>query len=184
MIKKMAYSLALTAAFAMAQNKLWTATGAQVGFYSSTPVEDIKALTQTAVSTLDPHSGKIDIKLRNQSFNFPNKLMQEHFNENYMESDKYPFSEFHGQILGADSAKMATGQWANIQVRGEMWIHGVKKTYAVPARMKLESDGSYSGDIKFKIKVADHGIQIPTIVMAKIAEEVEVSGHFYWKKPQ
>lgn len=144
---------------------------AMVSFYSSTVLEDIEAKSNTASSALNPKSGDILFKVSNTSFKFQKKLMQEHFNENYMESEKYPYSEFSGKITGVfDITKNGTYP---VSVSGNLKVHGVAKSYTVPAEI-IVTNGNITGKATFKVKIADHAIKIPSLVFKNIAEFVEV----------
>ena len=81
-------------------------TDGYVKFFSKTSMENIQAETHTAVAIFEPSSGKLRVRMQNKSFVFPNHLMQDHFNENYMESDKYPLSIFEGVATGLDWSKI------------------------------------------------------------------------------
>jgi polyisoprenoid-binding protein YceI len=142
-------------------------------FFSSTPIEDIKAESIKGVGVIDFNDGSFKVKVSNNSFEFPNKLMQEHYNENYMESDQYPYSSFEGRItLPSDTTLFKKGTSAPVE--GIMDIHGVKKNYSVLATFKKQNDGSILAETKFNIKNADHKIEIPSIMMQKISEFVEL----------
>jgi len=152
-----------------------------VRFFSTTPMENIEGVSQTAVSTLDLDSGKIAIKARNTTFAFPNKLMQEHFNENYMESDKYPVSAFSGKMTGIDKSALDAGKKIPVTVDGDLDVHGVVKHYATTGFLQKGADGSVEGETKFHVRIADHDIKIPSIVMAKIADSMEITARFAWR---
>lgn len=97
--------------------------------------------------------------------------MQEHFNENYMESDTYPVSEFKGKIIDpVDFSKPGT---YNVAVKGNLQIHGVTKTYQTQAKITVTAN-AVTASTAFRVKLEDHKIKIPTIVIAKIAEVVDV----------
>ena len=98
--------------------------------------------------------------------------MQEHFNENYLESDKYPSAEFKGNIKGTvDPSKDGTYP---VKVQGDLTIHGVTKNYKVDGVFSVEH-GILSAKSTFKVKLADHDIKIPSIVITHIAEIVDVT---------
>ena len=142
-----------------------------VSFYSSTVVEDIEAKSSSASSAINTSTRELLFKVGNTSFRFPKKLMQEHFNENYMESEKFPYSEFKGKINGSfDPQKDGTYQ---VMVNGTLNIHGVSKAYSAPAELTVKG-ADVSAKASFKVKIADHGIKIPTLVFKNIAEFVEV----------
>lgn len=145
-----------------------------VSFYSSTVLEDIEGKSTTASSAINPKTGEMLFKVSNTSFQFRKKLMQEHFNENYMESEKFPISEFKGKITGMfDIDKNGTYQ---VTVTGNLSIHGVNKAYAAPAEL-IVNNGKVAAKTTFKVKIADHGIKIPSLVFQNIAEFVAVRIH-------
>src|SRR5436309_1609004 len=113
-----------------AQDVLMT-RNANVSFFSQTPVEDIRATNKTGASAINLKTGEIYFKVNITSFDFESKLMQEHFNENYMESDKYPCSEFKGKIT--DMADVSRPGTYNVNVDGKLTLHGVTKNYKVTA---------------------------------------------------
>jgi hypothetical protein len=157
------------------------AKGGYVRMWSSTKMENIEGVSQAAVSSLDLDSGKIAIKVRENTFEFPNKLMQEHFNENYMESDKYPLASFSGVVTRLDRPALEAGKQIPVTIEGDLDVHGVKKHYVVPGVLQKAADGSYKGETKFTVGIADHGIKIPTLVVAKIAESMEITARFAWR---
>jgi hypothetical protein len=150
---------------------LYVSKNSEVSFFSSTPVEDINAHSKTAVSALNIKTGQIFAKVENTSFAFKAKLMEEHFNENYMESDKYPYSSFDGKILEIPALHQ-TGTY-HVTVLGKLTMHGVTKEYKVPAVLTYQ-DGRYSAVSTFKVKLVDHHIEVPSLMFSKIAEEIEI----------
>lgn len=153
-----------------AQN-IFISKNTAVSFFSSTVVEDIEGKSTTGNSVLDIQSKNIIFKVSNTSFQFQKKLMQEHFNENYIESDKYPFSLFKGKIKeDVDLTKDGT---YNVTVAGNLSIHGVEKAYESKATLVVEK-GVITAKTVFKVKIEDHQIKVPTLVFKNIAEFVEV----------
>jgi len=167
-------ALSLSLAFAEAPGKIVCKTG-YVKFFSKTPMEDISAETNSSIAIFEPQSGKLRVRIQISSFTFPNHLMQEHFNENYMESEKFPISQFEGTATAIDWVKLNAGSVENVTITGTMEIHGVKKAYTVPGTFRKLSDGQFQGEAKFPIRIADHGIKIPSIVFKNIAEVVDVT---------
>jgi len=150
-------------------------------FYSTTPMETIQATTSMAVSKFDPETGSLSIRMRNTTFAFANKLMQEHFNENYMESEKYPISGFDGTVKGLDNASLEAGNKIKVVVEGTLDIHGVKKHRTIPATLWKLPDGTIRGETVFPVKMADHDIKIPSLLTKKFTEEMRVTAKFGWK---
>jgi polyisoprenoid-binding protein YceI len=162
--------LLLTHQALRAQNIL-ISKSSTISFFSSTVVEDIEAKSSAGSSVLDINSRNVIFKVRNTSFQFEKKLMQEHFNENYIESDKYPFSTFKGNIIdNIDLAKDGTYQ---VTIKGTLDIHGVTKPYQTKATLIVDK-GLINAKTVFKVKIEDHQIKVPSLVFKNIAEYVEV----------
>ena len=150
---------------------IFTTPTAKVSFHSKTPVEDIDGTSNKVASVLNIKTNQIYFKIQNTTFQFKEKLMQEHFNENYMESDKFPVSDFNGKILD-DIDFTKTGTY-KVTIVGILNIHGKKKEYKVTGTI-LNSGSAIIFNSNFKIKLVDHGVEIPTIVFTKIAEQLDI----------
>ena len=150
---------------------LYKATNATVSFFSKTPVEDIDGKSETATTLINLETKDIAFMIQNTSFKFPNKLMQEHFNEKYMESEKYPASSFRGNVLEDINLKIA-GTY-KVTVKGKLNIHGITQERTIAGTIVVK-EGSIALESDFKVKNADHEIKIPSLVVAKIAEELDV----------
>lgn len=109
-----------------------------------------------------------------KDFVFPNSLMQEHFNENYMESDKYPEASFSGKLVGFDKESLS-GEKSSFEAVGKMTIHGVTKKMKLPVTISINANGEVELHSEFEIKLEDYKIKIPTIMFVKIAEEAKVN---------
>ena len=154
-----------------AQNVM-KSTKAQVSFYSHTPVEDIEAKSEKASAVINPATNQIAFALLNTTFQFPNSLMQEHFNEKYMESEKYPKSSFSGKIN--EVINWTQNGENKVTMTGKLTVHGVEKIRTIPATITIK-DNKISTLSEFLIKTEDHKIEIPKLVWEKIAEEIKVS---------
>jgi polyisoprenoid-binding protein YceI len=152
--------------------QLWLSKAATITIFSETPLENINAKTQNGSIALNERSGKVLVKMQIKSLNFPKKLMQEHFNENYMESDKYPMAEFDGEIQNLPS--FSEQKTHELRVKGTMTIHGVKREVEMPISLTINKN-KLIGQSKFKIKCVDYKIDIPKLVVKNIAEEIEVT---------
>lgn len=161
--------LAITAVIVNAQ--IYSTKTAEVSFFSKTPVEDISAVTTSALAVMN-NKGELAFSIANTSFNFPNKLMQEHFNEKYMESEKFPTSTFKGKIN--ESVDFTKNGEYDVTVTGKLNIHGVEQERTIPGKL-IVKDNEVQIATDFKVKNVDHKITIPKLVVAKIAEEIQVS---------
>ena len=146
---------------------------AQVSFFSSTPIENIEAVNKKGTTVLDLATGNLEFSVLIKAFQFEKALMQEHFNENYMESDKFPKANFKGQIANVGSLKLNSSDRQKVNVKGELTIHGVTKPVEMSAFLTLK-DGKWLAESEFSVKVADYDIKIPAVVKDNIAKEIEV----------
>lgn len=149
-----------------------TTKTAKVRFFSSTPIEDIKAASDKGVAVLVTKTGEIAFQVPIKSFQFAKGLMQEHFNENYMESDKYPYAKFNGKIN--QPIDLSRNGEYNVNATGTLLIHGVAKQRTIPGKIKVENGNAQllSG---FEVACADHNIKIPKLVFTKIAQVIKVN---------
>ncbi len=145
----------------------------KISFFSSAPLEDIEADNSKGVSAVNFENNKVFFKVPIKDFIFDNSLMQEHFNENYMESDKFPYAKFSGILNDKiDPNKIGSQQTT---VSGELEIHGVKKKYTTTVYFTKAKGGKLKAKAKFDVRLEDHNIDIPKVVTKKIAEKVQVS---------
>jgi hypothetical protein len=162
-----------------AQDRMLTRTGS-ISFYSKTPLENIQANTQTAVSVLDKKTGKIEFSVLIKSFTFEKALMQEHFNENYLESDKFPKSTFRGQIDDPGKINFDKDGKYLVSVTGELILHGQVQALTTAAMITIIK-GEPSADAEFTITLADYKITIPSLVKDKISKTVKISVHLNYE---
>lgn len=161
---------------AVAQDKFLTKEG-YVSFFSHSIVEDIKADNNQVVGIIDTTTHKVAIQLLMRSFMFEKALMQEHFNENYVESYKYPKATFTGQIMNFDDLN---AQNSETEIVGELTLHGETKEISTKVNVTIEEDEIIlEGD--FKVEVADFNIKIPAIVRNNIAKTIKVSFELHHK---
>ena len=165
-------TVCLSFADAYAQ-KYFTRNG-NVSFYSDAALEKIEAHNTTAASVIDAESGKMEFAVLIKGFQFDKALMQEHFNENYMESSKYPKAVFKGSIVDYDMEKLKADGEYPVTVKGEMTIHGVTKEVEAEGTF-VTKDGKVTANSNFDIAVADYDIKIPAVVADNIAKTVQVS---------
>jgi hypothetical protein len=148
-----------------------------IGFYSKTSLEDINAENNQVYAVLDPVSHHIAFAVLLKGFIFTKELMQEHFNENYVESDKYPKATFSGTCSGEmDFSKDGTYQ---VVIKGDLTLHGVTKPIETTAELDVKKD-HVTGSSTFKLKPEDFNISIPSIVRDKISSEMSVKVKIDW----
>ena len=162
--------LAVTIAFG--QSKYMTKSGS-MSFEASQPSFEPIEATHSAVSALlNADTGELAVLALVRGFRFPLALMEEHFNENYIESHQYPKTSFKGSILNFDSNALSN-QPRTVQLTGELSMHGVTKPISVSATI-TQSDEQISLTSSFSVKTSDFGIKIPSLVRKQIDENVQV----------
>jgi hypothetical protein len=155
-----------------AGQSLYVCKNARISLYSSAPIEDIKANTATGVSVFNASTGELDFSVTITSFKFPKALMQEHFNSDYMESDKFPKATFKGKIQEKiDVTKDGTYP---VTATGDLMVHGVTMQRTIPGSITVKG-GVITMTSEFLVKCADHHIEIPKIVFHNIAESIKMN---------
>jgi hypothetical protein len=154
------------------QAQVWFAKNAYVRFFSSTPIEDIEGINKYAAGALNTNTGKIYFKVMMKSFKFEKSLMQEHFNENYIESDKYPSAEFEGNFVEMPDLKK-DGIYV-VKVKGKFSLHGVSVDREFIVNLKVAGE-KITASSAFKVKCRDFNIKIPKVVATNIQEDIEVT---------
>ncbi|WP_145710387.1 YceI family protein [Chitinophaga japonensis] len=162
---------ALLTAHAYAQD-IYSCRNVHLSFFSSAPLEDIEAKTDKGVSAINLKTGAVYFKVPVNTFQFKKKLMQEHFNENYLETEKYPYAEFKGKL--ANPAALSGDGTYDVTVEGTLTLHGVDKAYREKGTITIQN-GQLTSSSKFKVRLVDHKIKIPRLVIKNIAEVVDVT---------
>lgn len=156
-----------------------TKTG-KVSFYSDAPLEKIEAINKDANCAIDTQSGVFVVKLLMRSFIFEKQLMQEHFNEEYVESDKFPNAFFKGKIENLNQIAFDKEGTYPVKVSGQMFIHGINKNIDAEGTFTITKNGIHA-KATFPLKISDFGISIPGAVVGKISENVEIRTDFILK---
>jgi polyisoprenoid-binding protein YceI len=151
---------------------LYKSNNGKVSFFSEAPLENIQASSASVSSVLKPATGEVAFTIPIRTFKFEKSLMEEHFNENYLESDKYPQATFTGKIHEKIDLQSATEQ--KITVDGNLTIHGVTQKRQFPVTILVQG-GKVKGHSTFKVKLADHQVEIPKLVFQNIAEVIDVT---------
>lgn len=160
--------------------KMITKTG-EIKFEASMPAfEEVAATNKTASCIFDISSGEFAALTLIKAFKFKSPLMEEHFNENYMESSKFPKATFKGKIANFDSKKISATK-TEFDLEGDLTIHGVTKK--VKVKISLVQNGTkVQATSVFNVKAVDYKIDIPSVVKSKIAENIKISLNFGLEK--
>jgi hypothetical protein len=155
-----------------AQERFFTKSG-KVSFYSKAPLEDIEAHNKSVTAVLDTKTGNLQFALQMKGFEFEKALMEEHFNESYAESDKYPRAEFKGQVVNNAAINYAKNGDYNATVKGLLTIHGETREVQSVGKIMVR-DGKVATDATFNIELSDFKINIPKLVKDKISNTVKI----------
>lgn len=169
----------ITSVFILKAQNLYQSTKSEISFFSEAPMENIEAKTTEAKSLLNIETKEIAFVIPIVTFHFEKPLMEEHFNENYMESDKYKTASFKGNILtDVDLTKPGTYE---VEVEGELTIHGVKQQRTFKGSIEVKDEQIFVTS-NFKVALKDHKIKIPKMVVKNIAEIVDVTVNVAYAK--
>lgn len=171
--KNLLIALAILPTATFAQERYMTRTG-HIAFHSETPVENIHADNRKVSSVWDVTTGAVEFAVLIKAFEFEKALMQEHFNENYMESNTYPKATFKGKVLGVASEQLKKPGTYEGTVEGDLTMHGVTKPVKMKATVTVDANGTAKASADFLVKPEDHGIAIPGVVRKNIAEQIKV----------
>lgn len=147
-------------------------------FFSDAPLEDIKAVNTQSRALMDLNSSEVAFEVPIIHFEFEKDLMKQHFNEKYMDTDKYPSAKFGGSFVGFDKSRTGI---QHVTASGKLTIHGVTKDVKIPGTIEVLAGNKLAMNSKFIVKLVDYKIKIPQIVWQNIAEEVEVTIEFIMK---
>ena len=172
--------LCLAVMFGMSLNaQVYKQTSSEVHFFSEAPLENIEATNKDSKAILRTKDSALVVVITNLAFRFEKPLMEEHFNENYMESETYTYSSFKGKVVsGMDFSKDGTYE---VEVKGMFEVHGVKEEKSFKGSM-TKSGNKISFSASFMMHVEDYKIKVPTMYVKNIAEDVKVDLKFELKK--
>ncbi|MBL4755920.1 MAG: YceI family protein [Flavobacteriales bacterium] len=156
---------------AVLAQKKYKLSNAEISFFSEAPMENIEAINKTTAGIIDPATNKFTFRAKIKDFVFNSSLMQDHFNENYLESEKYPNSTFKGVIIG--DYDLEKGGLYTVIAKGEFTIHGVTKPVEIKTSITVKN-GTVSISSEFKVTLEDYKIEIPSLMFQKIAEVIDI----------
>lgn len=152
---------------------LYITRSGQISFFSKTPIENIDAVNNEATSILNTATGELVFAVLVKSFRFEKALMEEHFNENYMESDKFPKSTFQGKITNLASIDLTKDGSYPVSVQGELTLHNVRQSVTASGQLEV-ANGKLTLKGNFPVTLADYKIEVPSLVTDKIAKTMDV----------
>jgi hypothetical protein len=173
-MKRLSFIILIFGLFLAANAQKYMTKNGYIGFFSSTPIEDIKADNNQVASVIDISTGEIVFQVLIKSFHFEKALMEEHFNENYLESEKFPKSTFKGKITNLTAVNFSKPGQYGVTVEGDLNIHDATNKVSVKGSIDVVS-GGINANSKFNIVPEDYRISIPGVVRNSIAKNIEVT---------
>ena len=164
--------------FQISAQDLFNAVKGEVSFFSKAPIEDIKAENTQAASVINIASSQIAVIIPIRNFHFEKELMEEHFNEKYLESDKYPMASFKGLVLDSDSVFIEGSH--NVTAKGILSIHGVEKEVELSGTIS-RAENVMTLNCEFKVALKEFNIVIPKLLFQNIAEIIDVKVSLEYK---
>ncbi len=157
-----------------AQDKYFTKTG-KINFDATSPgsPEQVEGIHKSTLCVLDTKTGNLQFSVTMKGFEFERALMQEHFNENYIESDQFPKSEFKGQISNNSSISYATNGEYPVSVKGKLTMHGITKDVEANGKLVVKN-GKIAATSVFTVLLADYKITIPGLVADKVSKSAKI----------
>lgn len=156
-----------------AQDKFFT-KGGKISFYSKASLENIEAHNKTVTCVLDTKTGNLQFAVMMKAFEFEKALMQEHFNENYLESHKFPKAEFKGQLVNNGEINYGKDGKYTAKVKGKLMMHGVTRDVETTGTIVVKS-GKVEVDATFNVVLADYNVAIPNVVKDNISKTVSIT---------
>ncbi len=157
-----------------ASAQIFITRNGRITFFSKTPVENIDARNNEVTSILDAKKGEFVFMVLIKSFKFKKALMEEHFNENYMESNLFPKAIFKGTISDLNNINFSIDGLYPVTVKGNLTLHGVTKNIEVPGSIRI-AQGVINANSNFNINLKDYKIKVPAIVVNNIAESINIT---------
>jgi YceI-like domain len=153
--------------------KFYTKNG-NISFNSKTDIEKIAATSNQVMAVIVPATGDMQFSVLVNTFHFEKALMEEHFNETYMESNKYPKASFKGKIDDISKVNFTKDGTYNVTVTGDLNMHNVTKKVTAPGTVTIKS-GKIAATSQFTVKLADYKIDVPKVVRSNISETVTIN---------
>lgn len=173
-MKKVMFGLiAIMMTMSVSAQKFYT-KDADVSFDANSPLEKIEGRTNKGTLVIDAASGKLESAVLVKGFHFEKALMEEHFNENYMESGKFPKAVFAGSIANFNTVNLKKDGSYPVTVTGNLTMHGVTKPVEAKGNLTVKGGAITNAKAAFKVSMADFKIDIPSAVRDKIAKEAKI----------
>jgi polyisoprenoid-binding protein YceI len=142
--------------------------------------KEYSALSKEATAVLKVETSEVALLVPMKTFHFNNALLEEHFNENYLHTNKYPNGTYKGKLIGFDKGMLAKDGEYKLTSEGKVEMHGVTKDFKAPVVLTVKGK-SASFKCNFTITAEDHNIEIPGLVKPKLADKTPLVATIIFK---
>lgn len=152
----------------------FTVDKSKVMFYSDAPIEKITGVSENKLvgSLFLADSGKFNFKFDLRTLKTGIDMRDEHMNENYLETDKYPYAAYEGKITSTFNYEKKTLQ--RVKSAGKFSLHGVTKDMEILVNMEPLEDGTIKINSVWFLNLSEYKIKIPTPIIGKLSEKIEM----------
>lgn len=158
----------------LSYGQLYSTSNGQITFYSNAPLENIEATNKQVSCAIDLSKGQMAFSMLMNAFQFEKALMQEHFNERYVESHKYPKATFAGNIKDIENIDLSKAGSYDVTVSGKLTIHGINQAVSSKGMLKVSDDKTLTAISTFTINLEDYKVKIPTMYIDNISESIQI----------
>ena len=158
----------------LSYGQLYSTSNGNITFYSHAPLEDIEATNKQVSCAIELSKGQMAFSMLMNAFQFEKALMQEHFNERYVESHKYPKATFAGNIEDIEKVDLTKPGSYDVTVSGKLTIHGTTQTVSSKGTLQISDDKTLTANSTFTINLEDYKVKIPTMYIDNISESIEI----------
>ena len=159
----------------LSAQSVYVSDSSQVSFFSETPIESISALNSASTAMVNMSDQTVKVQVPVAAFQFQNKLMQDHFNEGYLEPEKFPYATFRGKL--SDSLDFSIDTVYAVQAIGMLNVHGINRVHTLLGNMVCK-DSIVQLNSEFNLVLEDHNVKVPGVVFESIAKQVKVDVYF------
>ncbi len=174
MMKKYLFLVAIALVPVLSSAQFYKTSAGKISFVSKTSIEEFSATNSQVQAGIELTQNKMQFRVPVNGFVFKSALMQKHFQENYMETSRFQYSDFKGQIKNIAAVNINQNGEYPVEAVGKLTMHGVTKDITVPGKIVVK-DGAVSLKANFRIKCSDYQIKIPAASAASVSDDIAIT---------
>lgn len=174
MMKKYPFLVAIALMPMLSFGQFYKTSAGKISFVSKTSIEEFSAINSQVQAGIEVAQNKMQFRVPVNGFVFKSALMQKHFQENYMETSRFQYSEFKGKIKNIAVVNFNQNGEYPVEAVGKLSMHGVEKDVTVPGKIVVK-DGAVTLKANFRIKCSDYQIKIPAASAASVSDDIAIA---------